>query len=273
MSKFCINCGTRLDDDVLFCINCGTRQDYAPAPAAPVAEPAPAPVAEPVTELITEPVAAPVAEPAAPVMEPVAPAVPAEPVAKPASKLPFNLSKNMLIAIGAGVVALILVVVLVLSLMSPGYVTAIENVTAPMSGNFENYRALAPEKVWEYLEHNGNSYAEILEEAKEDYEDGYSKKLYGANAQFDFEITNEIDLPQGQVEKIARYLYDEFSIMPTEVTEAKRVFCEVTVTSDTYADIRTDSPIYVVKISGEWYAVDLNYNASKDVWEVSFPVY
>lgn len=259
MSKFCINCGTRLDDDVLFCISCGARQDYAAAPVA-AQEPA-APVAE----------SAPVAE--------AAPAVEAAPVAAPVSEKPAGckclqkLSKNMIITIAAGAAALILVVVLVLSLMSPAYVTAIENVAAPMSGNFENYRALAPEKVWEYLENNGNSYAEILEEAKEYYEDSYTTRLYGANAQFDFEITNEIDLPQGQVEKIARHLYDKYNIMPTEVTAAKRVFCETTITSDTYANIQTDNPIYVVKISGEWYAVDLDYNASKDVWEVSFPIH
>ena len=69
MPKFCMQCGTPMQEGHKFCLNCG-------APAAPVAPAAPAAPAAPVVEA-----AAPVVEAAAPVVEQAAPVVEAAPEA------------------------------------------------------------------------------------------------------------------------------------------------------------------------------------------------
>lgn len=76
MPKFCMQCGTPMQEGHKFCLNCG-------APAAPVAPAAPAAPAAPVVEAAAPVVeqAAPVVEAAAPVVEAAAPVVEAAPEA------------------------------------------------------------------------------------------------------------------------------------------------------------------------------------------------
>ena len=42
MTKFCMNCGTQIDDNTKFCPNCGTAQNVAFAPVNQNPTPAPA---------------------------------------------------------------------------------------------------------------------------------------------------------------------------------------------------------------------------------------
>ena len=69
MGKFCMKCGSPMQEDHKFCLNCGTPAAPA-APVAPVAAPQPVPAPQPI------PQPAPVVEAPAPVVEAPAPAEP-----------------------------------------------------------------------------------------------------------------------------------------------------------------------------------------------------
>ena len=96
MSQFCPNCGTQVSEDGAFCPNCGTK--IAPAAPQPVQQPAPQPMQQPVQQYMPQPV----------------PQAAGSFLDNMAQK--FNLSKNVLLGIAGGVLALIVVLILVLSL-------------------------------------------------------------------------------------------------------------------------------------------------------------
>lgn len=264
MSKFCINCGMQLDDEMQFCIGCGANQNYA----APAAEAAPAEVAAPVT--VEEPVA-------------VEPVVATEPVAAPVSETPAGckclkkLSKNMIITIAAGAVALALVIGIVCLAFSGSYTSAVENIYSARLGNAELIQELAPQAYWDYMARQRNTTAEeyvqsLIDDAKEEMQDSDFTYQYGKDVDISFDVEKEVSLPQGQIEKIGRYLNIKYGINPNDVTDAKKLVGYLSLSSDICADTMLINSIYVLKIDGDWYAANLYYDDDADVWEVGFHI-
>lgn len=234
MSKFCTTCGASLDDNALFCTTCGATLSAAPAAAN---EPAPA------TDFTPAPEA---------------------PRAKPA----FKLDKKIILMAVAGVVVIALIIGLCSTLFAHPYKSAIENFYAIRYGNFEKFSEIYPQEIWDYLEEEYDKDVKDYQDAAEDsYDDSNYEDKYGKDVTIKVEIVKAVDLPKGQVEKIAEYLDKQYELDEKLVKGAKKVIFSYTISSDVYTNYIIETYVYVIQIGNKWYvADDLSYNSSKDYW-------
>jgi len=268
MAKFCSKCGTQLSDDAMFCANCG-----APV-AQQVAEPvAPQPVAQQVAEpVVAESVAQQVAEPV--VAQPIAPqpapqqAVPyTQPQAVKSSKIDlkkplFSIGKfkvdlmKLLIAGGALLLALVLVVILAFSANNPKSIA--QKAVGACLDDFDADAVLdlVHEDVVSIIANEEDMTVKQLrrecqaqfDERKQRIEKAYDD--YSVN----WEVVNVRDASFSELEDIQEdYLDYSYNLLVTDVKIAK-VYAEATFIDDGDYDHESDILEYIlVKIDGNWY--------------------
>lgn len=255
MAKFCSQCGTQLSDDAMFCANCG----------APVAQQ----VAEPV---VPQPVAQQVAEPV--VAQPIAPqpatqqAVPyTQPQAVKSSKIDFKKPlfsignfkvdlMKLLIAGGALLLALVLVVVLAFSANNPKSIA--QKAVGACLDDFDADAVLdlVHEDVLSIIANEEDMTVKQLrrecqaefDERKQRIEKAYDE--YSVN----WEVVNIRDASFSDLEDIQEdYLDYSYNLLVTDVKIAK-VYAEATFIDDGDYDHESDILEYIlVKIDGNWY--------------------
>ncbi len=222
MAKFCANCGTSMEDDVVFCPNCGAK-DETPA-AAPVA---PAPDAAVTTF---------------------------DAVQKKSSKTPVIIGAVAVVA-----VALIVVLVMVLGGGS-GYKKAIDKyIGVRFEGKYSDVFDLAPDAYWDYMEEENEDFdrdelEEKIEEMEEEYEDELEEleDEFGKGIKFSYEVTDEDEISKKDLENINENLEDQYDFDKDSVTEGYDLEITVTVEGDEDSD-EQDIKCAALKIDGSWY--------------------
>jgi hypothetical protein len=268
MSKFCINCGTELEDDAVFCTNCGANNAEAPAPAA-----APAPEA-PVSE-------APVYE--APVSETPAYEAPAASnvgsTVEDLKNKAVDFSKPLiekvkanpkLAMIGGGaVVGVILLIVLISSLIGGAWKSPVKtylNGTCKGKISFNAVKKLAPAEYWEYMEEEQDLDMDDVEDyIKDDYKDEFEESLesdyfedeYGTDIKISYKIDSKKKLSKGKLGDLRDALKENYDIAKKSVKAAYKVKVKITIKGDEDKDTNTNN-LYVVKIGSKWYPVSEN---------------
>ncbi len=257
MAKFCSNCGTEMNDSSAFCPNCGTSAGPVATPAAPVTPEAAAPV-KPVRE--KKPRVAPVS------------AYTAD-NEKPNDKIQGLIDKikgnpKCLIVPGA-IVAGVLVVALVLSIVfGGGYTDAIDNYVDLFMGKSSAIAKSAPDAYWDYLEEEEDiTLKELKKDFEENYEDemGAMEEFLGKNVKFTYEVTDEDELSERKLKKIADALSEDYG-MDVEVSDGYMLELEF-VLKGSEEKIEQTVEYGVLKIDGKWYMVNLyesngNYSVS-----------
>lgn len=192
--------------------------------------------------------------------------------AEPAPQKAAPDKKKLIMMIGAGVVGLILIIILCSLLFGSPYKSAIENAYSVQYGDFENFESLVPPEVWEYREEKYKSdMDDYLDSAEKSYRDSKYDDRYGDEVTVSIEVTKEIDMPKGMVEKAAEYLDKTYDIDEESVSAIKKVYYNRTIKSDVYANYVMETYDYVIQINGKWYMIDTpDYNSSDDVWSIDF---
>ena len=290
MAKYCSKCGTQLSDSALFCANCG-----APV-AQPVAEPVvPQPVAQPVAEPVAvqpvvEPVAQQDAQPVVP--QPVAEPVVCQPVAQPIASQPatqqvvpytqpqavksskidfkktiFSIGKfkvdlmKLLIAGGALVLALVLVVVLVFSANNPKSVAQKAVGACVDDFDADAILDLVHEDVVSIIANEEDMTVNQLRRECQEQFDKNKQRIEKAYDDYsvNWEVVDVRDASFSDLEDIQeKYLDYSYNLLVTDMKLAK-VYVERTYVDD--GDYDRDSDIEefaLVKIDGNWY-VDFDY--------------
>lgn len=225
MSKFCNNCGSIMDDDVMFCPTCGAAN--APAAEAPAAE---VPAENPVDTYAE---------------------IPAEESATPAD------NKKNLITLLAGVAAVAVVVILAILLFGSSYKDAVNNLEGVLNGKANKIESLAPKAYWTYLEEEEEvELKELKKDFKENYEDAKEEleEEYGKNAKFNIKITDKKKLSKKKVGKIAEAIEDSYDIDEKKVKAAYELEVEMTIKGREDEE-EQEMELVSVKIGGKWYPV------------------
>ena len=279
----CPSCGTTVAPGGIFCTVCGTRlPEAAPAaPAAPAYEPpaAPAAPAAPAYEPPADPFApaAPAYEPpadpfaaAAPVYEP--PAAPVAPTcihcgapiavgsafcttcgrpqtggtpSTPKEKKPFPMK---LVLLGAGVLALILTLVIILVSCGGNNPEAVaeEFVSCMFDGDMVGVMELMPEEVLDFIaEEEDMDVDEMIEEMEDEMAD--------AMDMVDMEYTiEEVGEAEYYKKKDLKKLRENYEDMDIEIEDAAEV--EVTLLMEAYGmEMPQSMTVVVIQVDGDWY--------------------
>ncbi len=231
MSKFCGNCGTELQDDVVVCTNCGMN-------VAPVNY---------------------VSEPQNNINDNLTPAEKIASVAKDKTIWFIDKMKNdkklmsVVLGVAAGFVALIIALVVIFSI--GGYNKAIQNyIDATYFGDVDAYVDCVPEEYLDsMLELSGKTKKEFKESFEKAYDSvvGTYKAKYGDDYSVDFKVVDEFELEGDD--------YDEFlddlktlGIAKKSVSEAYEIEVEFTIDGDKKRET-VDKDFVAVKIDGTWY--------------------
>ncbi len=225
MSKFCENCGAKLDDSAMFCDNCGNSV---------------ASNEQPITNTAPSNAQAANFEQAS---------------VNPAKKILAN--KPLLFGIIGGAAAVVILVVVLLIVFFGGskYDDALEAYFDASIGKYENFEDLAPEAYWSDVEartkrsrldmikyYEAQNY-EWTKEAEEDY---------GKNLEVSYKILEEKDLGNAYLKAIQEDLKDSFNISTRTVTAAVALSVEVTISGD-FDEKTATKTLYLVEIDGDWY--------------------
>lgn len=225
MSKFCNNCGSEMEDDVVFCPNCGAQD-------APAYQEAPAAYNEEQTYGETY-------EEAAPEQE------------APAKN--NNLIK-LIIAGGAAVVVIILAILIFGS--SPQ--KAINNYQAALNGNAGKFVAMAPNAYWTYAKDEGKvAKADVKKEYKDQYEDMKEdlEDTFGKNAKIKIKVTDKKKMSKKDLKAVGDYLEEAYEIDDKKVKAGWEMEVEITYKGKD-DDMEFEDELRVVKIGGQWYVVE-----------------
>ena len=221
MSKFCPNCGTAMEDEAVFCPNCGAQD-------APVEAPAEAAV-----ETVETPVEAPVEAPTAD-------------------------NKKTLIALLAGVAAVIVVVILAIALFGGGVNKAVGNMEAVLNGKMKKIEKMAPKAYWENLAEEDEDFDldDLIEMAEESYEDELEEleDEYGKNVKYSIKVLEKKKVKRDKVKDIAEAIEDSYDIDEKKVKAAYELGVRVQIKGKDETE-RNYSKLTAVKISGKWYIV------------------
>ena len=292
MAKYCSKCGTQLSDSALFCANCGAsvaqpviepvaQQDAQPVASQPVAEPVVQPVAEPVAQPVAEPVAVqPVVEPVAqqdaqpiasqPIAQQVVPYT--QPQAVKSSKIDFKKTifsigkfkvdlMKLLIAGGALILALVLVVVLVFSANNPKSVAQKAVGACVDDFDADAILDLVHEDVVSIIANEEDMTVNQLRRECQEQFDKNKQRIEKAYDDYsvNWEVVDVRDASFSDLEDIQeKYLDYSYNLLVTDMKLAK-VYVERTYVDD--GDYDRDSDIEefaLVKIDGNWY-VDFDY--------------
>lgn len=246
MSKFCGNCGTELQDDAVVCSNCGCN--LAPE-AQPVAQPdANGTITAKASNLFD-----------------TLKAKLDEFLAKCKADTKF---RNISIAIGAGaVVAIVLIVVLLCALFGNSYKSAINNYfDATFSGDFDAYRASYPDKIWKKMSDDATDKKEFRSDFKDFKEE--LEEEFGKDVSFDYKITEVEEYDEDDLDDV-RTALKLYGIPKKTVTEAYEVEIELTIEGDDDEDT-DDTSLTVVKIDGDWYVLECIVRADIDYSSYDF---
>lgn len=225
MSKFCNNCGSEMEDDVVFCPNCGAQD-------APAYQEAPAAYNEEQTYGETY-------EEAAPEQE------------APAKN--NNLIK-LIIAGGAAVVVIILAILIFGS--SPQ--KAINNYQAALNGNAGKFVALAPNEFWKWAKEEGEvTKADAKKEFKDQWEDEKEalEDEFGKNAKVKIKVTDKKKMSKKDLKEIGDMLEESYEIDDKKVKAGWEMEVEMTI-KGSEDDDETEMTLNVVKIGGQWYVLE-----------------
>lgn len=187
-------------------------------------------------------------------------AAPAATPAAPAKKLPFNLTKNSLIGIGAVVALLVVVIIIISSLTASSYKDAIDlMVDVSLNGKIEKLEKLAPKEFWEYYEEESDiTVKEMIEEYKDEnvYESMMEEleKDYGKNIKVSYKIKEKEKLEKDELDEIKDGLKENYGIAKKSVKTGYEVEVELTIKGKDDKDSQTNT-INVVKIGKGWYIV------------------
>ncbi len=271
MSKFCSNCGFALEDDDRFCPQCGN----ATSSEAP-AEPTPAPAQDTFTTpsfAFEEPVSpAPAAEPAP------APAA-GTPYTPPTQRTPYPYPKTPVkpapVKKKASILPLIITVAVIAVILVAGFFTldhfglfgnltykgAVKNyIQFHGYGKTEFLKDLAPKEFWDYLEEeDGVDFDEAQEIIDERYEnfDEMIEEEYGEDYKVKYKTKSKSEVSKSKLKKIAKALKEDYDIKSSKVTKGYKLKLEVSF-SGSEDEGEEDLTVYVLKISGKWYVVDID---------------
>ena len=268
MAKYCSKCGTQLSDSALFCANCGASvaqpviEPVAQQDAQPVV---PQPVAEPV---VCQPVAQPIAS--QPATQQVVPYT--QPQAVKSSKIDFKKTifsigkfkvdlMKLLIAGGALVLALVLVVVLVFSANNPKSVAQKAVGACVDDFDADAILDLVHEDVVSIIANEEDMTVNQLRRECQEQFDKNKQRIEKAYDDYsvNWEVVDVRDASFSDLEDIQeKYLDYSYNLLVTDMKLAK-VYVERTYVDD--GDYDRDSDIEefaLVKIDGNWY-VDFDY--------------
>lgn len=255
MSKLCSNCGFSMEDNDRFCPVCGTAvASEVPAEPAPVEEPV-------VAENPAEPQKAPYTPPYKPYPRSAEPASPAA-----AAKKKNPLKKILTIAITLLIVGVI------------GFVAFFVMDNFGLFGNFtykgavKNYvqfygygktellKDLAPKEFWDYLEEEDgvdfDEAQEIIDKKYEDFDEMIEEE-YGEDYKVKYKTKSKSEVSKSKLKKIAKALKEDYDIKSSKVTKGYKLKLEVSF-SGSEDEGEEDLTVYVLKISGKWYLVDVD---------------
>ena len=163
---------------------------------------------------------------------------------------------QLVIAIAAGVVAAVAVVVVLACLIfGGGYTEAIDNYIDLISGDADAIEKMIPPAALEYMVDEEDF---DLDEFKEEYEDTsdermeYLEEEYGEDIKISYEITKEKELSEKKLNAIRDGLKENYDIQKKSVTKGYELDVEMTIEGDDDEDTDEDE-IIVVKIDGDWY--------------------
>lgn len=232
MSKFCNNCGTAMEDEVLVCPNCGAQD-------APVIE-------------------------ETPVETPVEAAVEA-PVEAPAD------NKKTLITLLAGVAAAVVVIILAILLFGGGVNKAVGNMEAVLNGKFKKIEQMAPKAYWEYLADEDEDFDidDLIDAAEENYEDELEEleDEYGKNVKYSIKVLEKKKVKRDKVKDIAEAIEDQYDIDEKKVKAAYEIGVRMEIKGKEDSE-RNYTKLTAVKIGAKWYVV--SYYSYDDEAYVSF---
>lgn len=189
----------------------------------------------------------------------IRPAVEESDIAQPAEKAK-KMPKGLIIGIGAGVAAIVLIVILAIVFFGTPYKSAVEDYfDFNLNGAFEKLEGLAPEEYWEYLEDMNGTSVEDAIEYYEEYEvyDAMIESLepeYGKNIKFSYKIVHEDELSERKLDTIKDGLKDKYGIAKRTVKKAYELEVDVTIKGSEDTDTE-ELEIIVVNIGNDWYVV------------------
>ena len=248
MSKFCTQCGERLEDDARFCTKCGALSDAAPAPENPN-------VFDNAVEKM-RPVVNSAMEKAEDLVQ-KAKNIHFDEVVETAKKDP----KKMLVPAIAALAVIALVIVLILSLGGQPYTKAVDTMfDAMFRGKVDKIEKMAPPEYWEYAEDHYDldledvidDMSDALEDTLEDFEDEY-----GNNLRFSYEVQKEEQLSERKRKKLAEALEDKYDVDADEVKDAYALKLKMTIKGSEDDDTEKVE-MTAVKIGKTWYLVTAN---------------
>lgn len=263
MSKFCVSCGKPLEENAAFCPGCGKPVAEAPVePAAPVASEAP--------------------------VQAEAPAVKENPIDKAMDKVQGFAQKATIFskdyiakaktnpkmwiapgAIAAGIIALIVVVIILLS--GSKYTTALDNYfDVNCYGKADKIELLAPKEYWDYYEEeNDKSLDDLKEQFEENWDDMQDmlEDRYGKNIKVTYKVVDEDKISDRKMKKIAEALEDTYDIDADSVKEGYKIDVEMTI-KGSEDDDEEESTFNIIKIGSRWYMI--SYYEAGDEYRVSF---
>ena len=230
MSKFCINCGAPIEDDIVFCTNCGAKNEEQAAPVEQVEE----------QEQF-------VAVEEAPAKKNF--------IEKALDWVKANTLKTIIIA-GAAIVVLVLAIIL---LGGKPYQSAVNNYQAVLNGKASKLEKMAPKEYWEYMEDENEDFD--IDEVKDQFEENYETSLelleekYGDNVRIKIKVTDEKKLKDKKVKDLADALNEKYDIKKKSVKQAYELELEMTIKGSDDED-EDEMELYAVKIGSKWYLVN-----------------
>lgn len=221
------------------------------------------------TPVQPEPVAEPVAEPAAPSNAEVGAAFAT--LGKAVTNNPTvvkikdsvggfvkKTDKKILIGIGAGALALILVFVLLGTIFGNTYKTPIDNyIDVSCYAKANKLGDLAPKEYWEWYE---DEYDKDLKDLKDDIKDNAKeikdeyKDEYGKNYKVTYKIKDKETLDKDDLEELAENISDRYDIKESKIKKAYELEIKFTIKGSEDKE-NSEMTLYSVKIGSKWYLV------------------
>lgn len=166
--------------------------------------------------------------------------------------------EKILIAIGAGALAFILVVVLLVYNFRNTYKTPIDNlIDVSFYAKAGKLDDLAPKEYWEWYE---DEYDKDLKDLKDDIKDNADdlkdefKDEYGKNYKVKYKITDKDKLDKDDLEELAERISDKYDIKERKIKKAYELEIEITIKGSEDKD-ESEMTVYSVKIGSKWYLV------------------
>lgn len=156
---------------------------------------------------------------------------------KPKKRIPY-------LAIGAGVLVIVVVCVAASILFGGGYKKTIAKfVEASEEGDVELMMSLLPAEYWYERGIDPDEVEDMVERDFDDLEDSY-----GENWKIEYEITDVRDLSDSQIQSLEEELHEII-----DVKEAKEVKLGGWIYGDGNREERIDGEMTVIKVGRKWY--------------------